>query len=237
MTNAYDKIEFRGRTYDRITARGHEHGEYCLGKLVKAEGPVNVPIWQGPFSTVEPKSGGTHAESGAEDTDHGLGCTWHQTAWAFRLAGWFSSVRTPDQGSWKTHIHNVQLGNLRLSDAAAVQARNYRDYDDAGLVGNDRDLMTDVDPLVPFRYRLGSVNIERVAEEFRKTKGHKSLSGVKHIQRTLNLKRHETLLVDGIAGLHTRRALARWELANGGDGDGIPGALLWLLGASQFEVD
>lgn len=234
----YDLVPggFRGRKFDHITMAGVLHWEYCLGKLLHSEHPIVLPIMQGPFSTAVSQSGNTHAGSGAVDTGRGLGATWTQTAWAGRLAGFFASHRTPAQGPWGDHVHAVQLGNTHLSPAAATQVRNYREFDDAGLVGDDRDLMRDVDPLLPFRYPLGKVDLDNVREEFKKTKGWVARPGVKHVQRALNLKTGSMLPVDGIAGPRTRRRLGFWEEQNGGNGDGIPGPLLWLLGASQFEL-
>ena len=236
MPYPYERITFRGRTFDRITARGVEHWEYCLGKLVHAPGPIELPIMQGPYSTAIAQSGSTHAGSGAVDVGCPQGVTWGQVAWSGRLAAWFASWRTPDQGPWGNHAHGIQVGNVRVSTAAAQQVWNWENYDDAGLVGNDKDLMRDPEPVVPFRFPLGVVNLERAAEEFRKTKGWTPRRSVRHIQSALNLKTPAQLTVDGIAGPRTRRALGSWEAANGGDGDGIPGGLLWLLGAGRFEV-
>lgn len=237
MAKRSDRILFRGREYDYLTMAGHLHWEYCLGKLDGRDGPVEIPISQGPFSTAVAQSGNTHAGSGAEDTGCPSGVTWGQLAWAGRLAGWFASVRLASQGDWGQHVHAVQYGNPWLSTAAAQQISNWMNYDDAGLVGNDRDVMRDPEPMVALRYPLGRVSLERVQDEFSKTRGWQPRSGVRHVQRALNLKTGTTLTVDGIAGPKTRRALGRWELANGGDGDGIPGAMLWLLGAARFEVE
>lgn len=233
--NAYQKITFRGREYDHITAAGHEHWEYCLGKLDDGRpGPVQISIFQGPFSTAVAASGNTHSGSGAEDVDKPDGVTWGQTAWAGRLAGWFASVRLASQGPWEKHIHAVQIGNSHLSAAADLQVANWENYDDAGLVGNDRDAMRDPSPIVPFHYPMVTVNLENVRHAFKHP--GEPLAGVKRIQRALNLKTGSRLIADGVPGLKTRLALARWEENNGGDGDGIPGDLLWLLGTARFEV-
>lgn len=232
--NAYERISFRGRSYDRITAAGHEHWEYCLGKLDGRPGPVRIETMQGPFSTIVSASGNTHAGSGAEDNDKPAGVTWGQLAWAGRLAGWFASVRLASQGRWSEHVHAVQLGNTRVSSSAALQIANWENYDDAGLVGNDKDAMRDPDPFVGFHYPMVEVDLDRARAAFKKPAG--PLIDVKRIQRTLNLKTGTHLVVDGTAGPKSRRALGAWEQANGGDGDGLPGELLWLLGAARFEV-
>ena len=237
MPNPYERITFRGRTFDRITARGVEHWEYCLGHLVGRDGPIEIPISQGPYSAAVQASGNTHAESGVVDTGCPAGVTWGQLAWAGRLAAFFASVRYASQGPWGQHVHAAQIGNRMLAAAAATQVRNWENFDDAGLVGDDKDVMRDPNPIVPFRYPMPTVNLERVADEFRKNKGWKPIAGVRRIQAALNLKTGSHLVVDGIAGPRTRRRLGYWELQNGGDGDGIPGSILWLLGSARFEVD
>jgi len=236
IPRATDRLTFRGRTFDQITMAGILHWEYCLGHLLHRDTPVQLDVLQGPYSMTVAASGNTHAGSGAADVDRPAPATWGQTAWAGRLAGWFASVRLASQGPWQEHVHAVQVGNKGLSSAAALQVSNWENFDDAGLVGDDKDAMRDPDPIVSFRYPLGRVNLEHVRAEFTKTRGWEPLPGVRHMQQALNLKTGSQLVVDGIAGPKTRRQLAAWEDQHGGDGDGIPGPLLWLLGSARFEV-
>lgn len=231
--SAYDRITFRGRDFDRITAAGVEHWEYVLAK--QGHGRATLSIYQGPYSTAYAASGNTHAGSGAVDTACPPGVTWDELTWAGRLAGWFASHRTPTD-EWNEHEHAVQLGNRRLSAAAQQQVDNWKSYDDAGLAGSAQDLSRDPHPFVDFHYPLGVVNLPTVTEEFRKSKGWSFHQGVAEIQRALNIKGGAGLKVDGIAGSLTRKRLARWEGNNGGDGDGIPGGLTWLLGTALFRV-
>lgn len=232
----FERIIFRGRDFDRITARYHEHWEYVLGRLAGRQTPIEIPISQGPYSTAVQQSGNTHAESGAEDVGCPSGVTWGQVAWSGRLAGGFASVRYTWQGDWGQHVHMVMGGNPRLSSAAALQLRNWENYDDAGLVGDDKDAMRDPEPFVPFHFPIRKVSLERVTDEFRKTRDWKPRADVRRVQRALNAKTGSHLTIDGIAGPRTRRRLGYWETQNGGDGDGIPGGLLWMLGAAMFEV-
>lgn len=229
----YERVSFRGHTFDRVTARAVRHGDYCLSHLVGK--PVTLPVFQGCYSTAVGASAGTHSGSGAVDVGRPHGASWAEVQKAMRLAGFAAWHRTPAQGDWGDHVHAVLLGDSRVSDSARRQVQDYH-AGLSGLANHARDRSWRPSVLAPFRYPPGSVNYERVRDQFRRSSGWTALPGVKHVQRALNLKTGTTLRVDGIAGPKTKSALGRWERQNGGDGDGVPGGLLWLLGAARFEV-
>lgn len=236
--NPYARITWRGHTFDNITARAVQHWEYCLSHLVGR--PVTLPVFQGCYSTAVGPSAGTHAGSGAVDVGDPGGVTWDQVQYAGRLAGWDDWHRLELRDArgnliWGPHCHGILRGDAKVSPEAEKQRQDYNANLD-GLADHARDGSPKPHPIVPFAYPMPAVNLPNMQREFRKTRGWVAMPGVRQIQRALNLKTGTTLTVDGIAGPKTRAALARWEKQNGGNGDGIPGPLLWLLGAARFEV-
>lgn len=227
----YDRITFRGHTMDRVTARAVRHVDYCLSHLI--DRPVTVRVAQGCYSTAVGASAGTHAGSGAVDLFHLPGiATDDQIRRAGRLAGWAMWHRLPCS-EWDEHFHGILIGDARVSDAARRQVQDYYAHL-TGLADHAKDLTWHPSPIVAFHYPMHTVNLDHVAAQFRHPTTR--LPGVARIQRALNLKTGTTLRTDGWAGPLTRSALGRWERQNGGNGDGIPGERLWLLGVARFEV-
>lgn len=225
---AYGRVTFRGRAFDRMTAAGVEHWEYLLGRKLN--------VVQGPFSTAVGASAGTHAGSGAVDADHEDGMDPGEVQWAGRLAGWAVWFRPAIPDLWGAHYHGIQLGNLRISDDARKQVQDYYAHLD-GLRSHRPDSSKHPNPIVRFSYPLGVVDLGNVRVEAQKTSGHKALTGVRHIQRALNLKTGTELTVDGIYGKQTRQAAKRFEVQVGGDGDGVLGGYAAkLLGAARYRL-
>lgn len=231
---AYEKVEFRGRTFDRITKAGVEHLEYLLG--------THIDITQGPFSGSVSASANTHKGSGAIDFYPPKGKTHKQIIRAGRRAGWALYHRPTlvrdGRVVWREHYHGIQIGNAMVHADAAKQVQDFY----AGLNGladhaPDKDKFRP-NPIVPFQYPLGVVNLHNVREHIKtKANKRKPLTGVRHIQRALNLKTGTNLKVDGVFGPKTKAAYARFEKQNGGDGDGNPSPFaLKLLGAARFRV-
>lgn len=229
MAGKYDRITFRGRSFDRITAAGVEHFEYLLGH--------QVSILQGPFSTSVGASGGTHSGSGAIDIDPRIpGKSVAEIQWAGRLAGWALYHRPTLAGEWNEHYHGIQIGNEKVSPAAAKQIQDYFHGLDA-LASHRPDPTPRPNPIVPFKFPIGTVDLSNVRDQAKKKSGQKSFGGVKQIQQALNLKSGTTLKTDGVFGPTTKAAYARWEIQKGGDGDGLPSIFaLKLLGAARFRV-
>ena len=230
----YEKIEFRGRTFDRMTAAGVEHLEYFLG--------VEVDIMQGPFNTTVSVSSKTHWGSGAIDFAPPPGKTVKQVIRAGRLAGW-ALYHRPElwrDGArlWGEHYHGIQIGNAEVHEEAAKQVQDYfAGLDALASHAPDKDKFRP-NPIVPFRYPLGVVSLHAVQDQARQPLNkRRPIAGVRHMQRALNLKSGTNLKVDGFYGVKTKAAYARWEKQHGGDGDGIPAMpTLKLLGAARFRI-
>lgn len=225
---AYTRITFRDRTFDPITKQAVEHAESFL------PGDTQLHIFQGPYSTTTSASAKTHAGSGAVDVDKGP-YSWREVEKAFRMAGWAAWYRPPSD-SWGAHVHAILLGDKMVHPQAAAQRQDYYHGLD-GLYYHRPDSPDAWRPrvIVPFNYPLPYVDLSNVRAQA--LSDHPTPhSGVKVIQRTLNLKTGTTLVVDGVYGPKTKAALKRWERQHGGDGDGVPGPLIKLLGAARFRV-
>lgn len=234
MPDPFGRLTYEGHTLDHITLAAFQHGADILG--------ATPPMVQGCYSTAVAASGNTHAGSGAFDLEPPDGHTHDQLVRAYRWAGTaiWHRLRLVIDGKliWEEHDHAIVVGDPRASQAGLNQVHDYHaDLD--GLAGHDPDGTWHPNPILPFHYPLGRVNLAHVHEQATvAAKKKTSITGVKHIQRCLNLKRQAALAVDGVFGPKTKAAYKRWELQVGGDGDGIPGAFaLKLLGASQFSVE
>lgn len=230
---AFEKIEFRGRTFDRITKAGVLHLEDLLGAVVS--------LYQGPYSGAD-TSAGTHTGSGAIDFAPVPGKTVDEVLKAGRRAGWalYHRPRLVRAGKqvWPEHFHGIQIGNPGVSPSAAKQVQDfYGGLDALASHAPDKDPWRP-NPIVGFKFPLGFVNLANVQREAKApAKKKKAIKGVREIQRALNLKTGTHLLVDGIYGPQTKAAFSRYEKQVGGDGDGIPGRFaLRLLGAARFRV-
>jgi hypothetical protein len=223
----YARTTLDGHTFDTKTKAAIEHAWYLLGG--------ETPIYQGSYHSGYAKSGGTHDGGGAVDVDNGR-FSWAEVEWAFRLAGFAAWHRTPDQGDWTEHVHAILIGNTEMSDAARKQVQDYYGHLD-GLAYHRYDDHKRPHVIVPFQFPLGRVTLSNVVREARKTRGWVAAPGIRHIQRALNLKSGTHLVADGIYGPKTKAAYARWEVQQGGDGNGIPAPFaLRLLGAARFKI-
>lgn len=231
---AYDRITWRGHRFDRKTVAGIVHAEQMARDLFGATGPCS--IFQGSYSTSVGASAGTHDGGGALDSGPPPGTSWTEWQWCLRLAGFAAFDRPALAGVWGHHNHAIQIGNTHVSSGAAKQVIDYRLGLNA-LASHARDGSSRPNPIVPFAYPLRVVDLSNTRREAKKTKGWIVLPGVRHVQRALNLKLGTDLAADGIFGPLTRAAYKRWELTNGGDGDGLPTIRgLSLLGAARFSV-
>lgn len=231
MPDPYARLTYQGHTLDNITYAAFLHGADILGAT-----PAMV---QGCYSTAVAASGNTHAGSGAFDLEPPAGHTHDQVVRAYRWAGTaiWHRLRLVIDGKliWEEHDHGIVVGDDHASQAALNQVHDYHAGLD-GLAGHANDPTWRPNPILPFRYPLWKVDLSHVTNEAI-AKKKTALTGVRHIQRCLNMKRQAGLVVDGIFGPKTQAAYKRWELQVGGDGDGIPGVFaLKLLGASQFSV-
>lgn len=116
----YAKVQWDGKTLDRITAEALHATEKILGyELTVVQGSYNA----GGVAA----SGGTHDAGGAVDLmpfDH------DNKVRALRRVGfaaWYRPELVRDgKRIWGSHIHAILIGNEKLSPAAAAQVDDYR---------------------------------------------------------------------------------------------------------------
>lgn len=226
----YTLTTWHGRTVDHRSL-------YLLRQIERALG-FELDCLQGSYSTTVELSGGTHDRGGVVDVsiyDPQGRNRADAIVTMFRKHGWAAWHRTPAQGPWGHHIHAVECGNERLSEAAAQQLVSYRN-DDNGLAGT----APDDGPRIVLRPRvyppLPTVSLENVRKQAQNG-GKRITVGVRRVQRSLNARLDLELTIDGRFGPKTKAAYARWEKLIGGDGDGIPGQFsLAKLGEGRFKV-
>lgn len=136
--NRYERITWRGRTFDRFTVAALKAAEYDLRRT--------LTIYQGSYNAGRvSQSAGTHDGGGAVD----LWCdgiTGRELARALRRVGFAAWYRPPRPGVWGAHVHAVQIGNARVSPSADRQVDEYLAGGD-GLAGD----YVDPDPWRPDR--------------------------------------------------------------------------------------
>lgn len=138
----YERITWRGFTFDRYTVAAIEAAEDLLG--------FKLTIAQGSYNTTVSASAGTHDGGGAVDvmpTDRPA-----RVVRALRTVGFAAWHRLPSQGPWGEHIHAVQIGNARLAPVAARQVTAYRNGRD-GLADNAPDPTWRPNPIPTFNYQ------------------------------------------------------------------------------------
>lgn len=231
MSDRYDKVTVDGKTVTRNTKKFLEHAE-AIYKVLGGNG--GFTLVQGSFNGGGVKaSAGTHDGGGAYDI---VALDFDLAQKALRLAGGAAWHRTPAQGPWGHHVHGAVLGEAGRSWGLDKQVQDYYAHL-SGLKGHAPDDTWHPKVIVKFHYSLAGVSLKNVAAEARKTRGWKSIPGVKRHQRALNIKTGAGLKVDGIFGQRTKDATKRWERQNGWKQDGIPGALSeTLLCAALYKV-
>lgn len=136
--NRYERIIWRGRTFDRFTVAALEAAEYDLDRT--------LTIYQGSFNGGRVSaSAGTHDGAGAVDC-WCPGVTGRALARALRRVGFAAWYRPARAGVWGAHVHAIQIGNERVSAGAANQIAEYLTGED-GLAGD----YADPDPWRPDR--------------------------------------------------------------------------------------
>lgn len=143
MSDANDKVVFRGRLMDEKTKAFLEQMEARLGyELTVLQGSYN-PGGVG-------ASGGTHDEGGVVDLAPYDGARKVRVA---RELGAFAWLRPDLPGVWGEHIHLGIRNHGNLADAAIAQQRDYdADPPRDGLAGHAIDKTWHPEPPVTFKY-------------------------------------------------------------------------------------
>jgi hypothetical protein len=145
MSDAYERVTWRGHKFDRRTVAAIKELEKRLGKRIN--------IYQGSYNTSVNASGGTHAGGGAVDW-WVSGVDQNRATRIARQVGFADWWRKPSQGDWNDHHHSILLGHLSASDNAVLQMQNYRAGGDGlwPLVSGDDPQPYRPDPIVVFDY-------------------------------------------------------------------------------------
>lgn len=242
MTGPYDRIKVENGQY--LSRRGLALHRQAIVVFHVIGGKYTPEIVQGSWSTSVGASSGTHSGSGAKDTmlpSSASHTQWMKWQKAQRFCG-IAAFDRPELWSdgkriWGHHDHAIDIGDKYLSWDARKQITDYYAHKNA-LANHAADNTWHPSTIYVPRYPLWNIDLSNVVREAKKTRGYVVLPGVKHFQRTLNVKIGAGLTVDGIFGRSTKMAMARWELNIGGNGDGIPGEFsAVLLGAGFFHVN
>lgn len=147
----YDRVTWRGKSFDRLTVQAIEAAEALLGyRLTVVQGSYNGGT--GKVSA----SAGTHDGGGA--VDFAVGAKPDAAIRALRTVGFAAWIRDETQGPWSKHIHAVLAGNTRLAPSASRQVDAYRNGRD-GLKSNKKDPTWRPDPLPVFRWKEPAVSL------------------------------------------------------------------------------
>lgn len=234
---AYDRITVEGHTLNRRTNALFQQSKDVFAVI---GGTGGIHLVQGSYNPGGvARSAGTHDGGGALDTEPTKPITknWLLLRKAERMCMIASWDRPDLPGEWSHHNHGIVIGDKEMSGAAKRQVQDYYVGRD-GLASHALEPTTVWRPPVLFTpvYPLGTVDLSNMVQQA-KARSKTVHPGVKHIQRSLNVKFHGQLVVDGIFGRNTLKTYARWESSVGGNGDGIPGLYsLTLLGAARFNV-
>lgn len=134
MSDAYERVTWRGRTFDKRTVAAIRELERRLGK--------RVTIYQGPYSSSVGASAGTHSGGGAVDW-WVTGVDPNKATRVARNVGWADWWRKPLYDSdgnriWGDHHHGILLNHKTASDGAKWQMMAYRGGR-SGLASNGSD--------------------------------------------------------------------------------------------------
>lgn len=111
----YDLTTHDGRKVDWLTKAALQKAERILG--------YDLSVTQGSYN-----AGGVSASAGTHDGGGVVDLKpwdWEAKVRALRLSGFVAWHRPAVSGLWPEHIHAVQMGNDRLSPAAARQITAY----------------------------------------------------------------------------------------------------------------
>lgn len=143
MSDAYERITWRGHTFDRMTVQAIQAAEELLGfELEIAQGSYN----SGGVSA----SAGTHDGGGAVDVMPTAMPA--RVVRCLRAVGFAAWERMPVKGVWGHHVHAVLIGNRLLAPVAARQVDAYFAGKD-GLKSNLDDPSWRPSPIKPYVYR------------------------------------------------------------------------------------
>lgn len=148
----YDRIQFRGHEFDRLTVAAIEDAER------KLEPSDRLNITQGSYAGGFGPSAGTHDGGGVFDAiprDLAQARRWER---ALRSVGFMAYVRMPIAGLWPLHVHAGLLGNRKASAALRAQFAEYLAGGDA-LKGSAPDTGPRQFVDVRYRWQRGEVRI------------------------------------------------------------------------------
>lgn len=132
MSNAYDRITWRGVTLDRRTAAALEWAE--------KDGGITIWVSQGSYRPATSYSGTTHTGGGAVDIRCAMLTTRNRKRLvrALKRAG-FAAWYRPATATWGAHIHAILRKHKNASNSAKWQVEQY-DKRLSGLVSNGPDV-------------------------------------------------------------------------------------------------
>lgn len=139
-SDAYQRIKFRDRSFDKITRAALLAAEEELG--------YELTIVQGPYNKGVGASAGTHDGGGVVDL---APWDWERKVTVLRKQGWAAWYRAYVEGLWGAHVHAVLIGHERLADAAVRQVTAYLNKRD-GLKSNLEDTFWRPSKIVRFQY-------------------------------------------------------------------------------------
>lgn len=217
--SAYEIVWFRGRRFDRMTARALMDMEKILG--------YELTIMQGSYNGGVGASAGTHDGGGAVDL---AGADAENKVRAGRTVGFAMWEREAWQGPWPHHVHGILYGNAKAAGAAKRQVAAYLNHRD-GLVSNRWDATWRPRHIRPYRYRVQpsiAVDLSDLRLDFMQALDGDSKTfnaparRVRRVQRRLSKVLGRPIALDGVAGPQTLRAWRQWERKNG---DSTPNSL------------
>lgn len=206
MTEAYERVMFRGKQSDRMTAQALTQMEERLG--------YELTIVQGSYNAGVGASAGTHDGGGAVDL---LPYDWENKVRIGREIGFAMWHRSPFEGPWVEHVHGILIGNAKMSSGARSQVEAYR-VGLNGLATRRSDTFNwRPNPVQPYRYVSDSVVLISLSalrvDFFNVLSGGTNLPSRRGrvVQRLLNRKNNAELGVDGVIGPITQKAWRDWE--------------------------
>ncbi len=142
MSDAYQRVAWRGVTLNRRTAAMMEAAQRRMGRPFGS-------IPQGSYHSSTSASAGTHDGGGAVDIyDPDLA----RVQTAMRAVGFAAWVRPTLPGVWSAHVHAIAIGDAQMSSGAASQVRDYYAHRD-GLASHAYDNAPRPQPIPVFNYQ------------------------------------------------------------------------------------
>jgi hypothetical protein len=152
--DAYDRVEYKGYTFNRRTVAALETAQ------AKLKDDPDWTVYQGSYNTGVSASAGTHDGGGAVDLSP---YNWEKRVRALRAVGFAAWHRPALPGVWGEHIHAILVGDREMSSGANAQVVDYLNFRN-GLADHAVDNTWHPNPPVKFDYPAWKVEQRRIAE-------------------------------------------------------------------------